>query len=100
MKIERWTADIIPSPKTMSDLLISEGLDPMTVDVGSGSKISNKRTTLTEVILIAQGELIFNLSGTQFALRAGDRLEIAANTLYSYSNLKENNAQMLLAYKI
>ena len=100
MKIERWTADIIPNIKTLRELLLNEGLDPMEVDVNSGSKISNKRTTLTEVIIITSGDLIFNLSGTQFALRAGDRLEIAANTLYSYSNLKDKPATLLIAYKI
>jgi quercetin dioxygenase-like cupin family protein len=86
MKINRWTAELNP--------------DFGIIRVPSGAKISNQRATMTEVIQLVSGELIFNLSGTQFALRAGDRLEMAANTMYSYSNMKSDESLFLTAYKL
>jgi quercetin dioxygenase-like cupin family protein len=100
MKIDRWTAELAPNKNIITQLLTSEGLDPSLIEIKPGMKISNKRTHLTEVIWICQGEVIFNLSGTQFVLRNGDRLEIAANTLYSYSNLKDENAEFYISLKI
>lgn len=100
MKIDRWTAEIIPNKKIITQIIQSEGLDFSTFEIKSGTKVSNKRNHLTEVIWISEGEIIFNLTGTQFVLRKGDRLEISANTLYSYSNLKEEKAEFLLSYKL
>lgn len=100
MKIARWTAEIHPNRKILNHLFDTEGLEPREIDVPSGAKISNQRTPMTEVIQIVEGELIFNLSGNQFALRTGDRLEMAANTLYSYSNLRSEKSSFLTAYRL
>jgi quercetin dioxygenase-like cupin family protein len=100
MKINRWTAELNPDLGIIENLFSTEGLEYKEVVVPSGAKISNQRTTMTEVIQLVNGELIFNLSGTQFALRAGDRLEVAANTMYSYNNLKNEESLFLTAYKL
>ena len=100
MKINRWTAEINPDFGIIENLFSTEGLECKEVHVPSGAKISNQRTTMTEVIQLVSGELIFNLSGTQFALRSGDRLEMAANTMYSYSNMKQDESLFLTAYKL
>jgi len=100
MRIDRWTADIIPSEQIILRLLETEGLEPQPVIVKSGTKLSNKRTLMTEVIQVTEGELIFNLSGTQFVLRPGDRLEMASNTQYSYSNMKDLRAVFFTALKV
>lgn len=100
MKINRWSAEIIPTETMIKHQFTSEGLDPQEVIVPSGAKISHCRTRMTEVIQIVQGEIIFNLSGTQFALRVGDRLEMAANTQYSYSNMKPENCAFLTGLRV
>lgn len=100
MKINRWSAELPPSQKIIEKLFSREGLDFKEIKVKSGSKLSNQRTPMTEVIQLISGELIFNLTGTQFALRPGDRLEIPANTMYSYSNMKNEESLFLAAYKI
>jgi quercetin dioxygenase-like cupin family protein len=100
MKIDRWTADLAPNRDIIANILVNEGLDLTEVPVPSAKKVANKRTTMTEVIVITAGELIFNLSGTQFVLRLGDRLEIAPNTLFSYSNMRDEPASFLLATKL
>lgn len=100
MKISRWTAEIIPTENMIKHLLTSEGLDPQEVTVPAGLKVSHCRTRMTEIIQVVQGEIIFNLSGTQFALHVGDRLEMAANTQYSYSNMKNENSTFLTGLRV
>ncbi len=97
MKITRWTAQIGPKKEVILQLIQAEGLDYTEVEVLSGSKLSNLRTNMKEIIQLIQGELIFNLSGTQFILRTGDKLEIPSNTVYSYSNMKEESCYFLSA---
>lgn len=100
MKITRWTAQIGPKKDVILQLIQAEGLDFTEVEVGGGSKLSNLRTNMKEIIQIIEGELIFNLSGTQFVLRTGDKLEMPSNTLYSYSNLKNESCFFLSAKTI
>ncbi len=100
MKITRWAAEIEPNENLLRSVLSSEGLEPRLCLANSGEKLLNQKTNLTEIIQVIEGEIIFNLSGTQFGLRAGDRLEIPANTYYSYSNLKNFKCSFLSANKI
>jgi quercetin dioxygenase-like cupin family protein len=97
MKITRWTAQIEPNKHIILQLIQSEGIDYSEVIVSPGVKLSNLRTNMRELIQIVAGELIFNLSGNQFVLRGGDRLELPSNTLYSYSNLKDINCLFMAA---
>ena len=95
MKITRWSAEISPQKQFLIQLIQAEGLDYTEHEIKSGLKLTNLRTHLREVIQILDGELIFNLSCTQFALRVGDKLELPPNTLYSYSNLKNDSCHFL-----
>ncbi len=95
MKITRWTAELSPKRDILIQLLNTEGLEFSEIEIKPGLKLSNHRTNLREIIQIVEGELIFNLSGTQFALRVGDKLEVPPNTLYSYSNLKNESCVFL-----
>lgn len=100
MKITRWTAQIGPKKEVIMQLIQAEGLDYTEVTVASGSKLANLRTNMKETIQVISGELIFNLSGTQFILRGGDKLELPSNTTYSYSNLKNEDCVFLSAKTI
>lgn len=100
MKITRWSSEIGLNRQIILDMLHSERLELNEVEIQSGRKISNQRTTLTEIFQIIQGELIFNLSGNQFVLRQGDRLEIPPNTLYTYSNLQNTSCYFFTAKRV
>lgn len=100
MKITRWTAEMSPKKEILIQLIQAEGLDFIEIEIKSGLKLTNHRTQMREFIQIVEGELIFNLSGTQFALRPGDKLELPPNTLYSYSNLKNDNCCFISAKTI
>ncbi len=92
MKINRWMSEVPASKELILKLLEQESLDAKDVAVSGGKKLMNMRTTMTEVIQLYSGELIFNLSGTQFVLRAGDRLQMSGNTIYSLNNLRDEPA--------
>ena len=100
MKITRWTAQLDPKKDIIAKLFLAEGLDGAEVSVEPGKKMANLRTHMREIIQVVSGELIFNLSGNQFVLRAGDKLEMASNTSYSYSNLKADSCTFLTAQLI
>lgn len=100
MKITRWTAEIPANKDIIVKLFDKEGLESKPFHIKSGAKLTNQRTHLNEIIQIVQGELIFNLSGTQFVLRQGDKLEIPANTSYSFSNMKEEESVFISAQKV
>ena len=100
MKITRWSAELKPNYQIISQLFTSEGLEPKEYKISSGAIYSHQKTHLTEIIHIVSGELIFNLSGTQFVLREGDKLEIPSNTTYAFNNMKENECIFLSAQKI
>lgn len=100
MKITRWNAEITANEDIILKLFELEGLEPKLSQVKSGSKLTNQKTYMTEIIQVINGELIFNLSGTQFVLRSGDKLEIPANTNYSFSNMKQDDSKFASAQRI
>jgi quercetin dioxygenase-like cupin family protein len=84
MIVTRWQAPIIPSKEQVFLILESENLDPYEEVFEPNTKISDHRHPFTEVRVVLSGEMIFNISGNQFVLRPGDRLEIPANTKHSH----------------
>lgn len=84
MIITRWQAPIVPSKQQLHMILESEGLEPFDETYEPQGKVQDHRHPFAEVRIIASGEMIFNVSGNQFVLRPGDRLEIPANTKHSH----------------
>lgn len=84
MIITRWQAPIVPTKQQVHMILESEGLEPFDEACPAHAKIQDRRHPFAEIRVVIEGEMIFNISGNQFALRPGDRLEIPANTKHSY----------------
>ena len=84
MIITRWQAPIVPSKQKLHIILESEGLEPFDEIYQPQEKVQDHRHPFAEVRIIVAGEMIFNVSGNQFVLRPGDRLEIPANTKHSH----------------
>ena len=84
MIITRWQAPIVPSKQQIHMILESEGLEPSDEVYAPQMKVHDHRHPFAEVRVIVEGEMIFNISGNQFVLRPGDRLEIPANTKHSH----------------
>ena len=84
MIITRWQAPIVPSKQQLHIILEAEGLEPFDEVYEPQAKVQDHRHPFAEVRIIVAGEMIFNVSGNQFVLRPGDRLEIPANTKHSH----------------
>ncbi len=80
MLITRWQAPLVPSKEQILMFLDQEGLEGIEERLAQGARINEHRHPFTEVRIIVEGEMLFNVSGNQFLVRAGDRLEIPANT--------------------
>ncbi|MNJ92470.1 Acireductone dioxygenase [compost metagenome] len=85
MIITRWQAPVVPSKVQINMILESEGLEPFEEVYEPQKKVAEHRQPFAEVRIIAEGEMLFNISGNQFVLRPGDRLEIPGNTKHSFS---------------
>jgi quercetin dioxygenase-like cupin family protein len=85
MLVHRWQAPTPPNSEQIQMILLSEGLEPNKEVIRKGEKHIEKKHPFGEVRYVAEGELILNVAGTQLLLRAGDRIEIPANTKHSYS---------------
>lgn len=84
MIITRWQAPLVPSKEQVHVILQSEGLEPFDEIYDPQVKVHDHRHPFAEVRVIVSGEMIFNISGNQFVLRPGDRVEIPANTKHSH----------------
>ncbi|MGZ3771399.1 MAG: cupin domain-containing protein [Bdellovibrio sp.] len=85
MIITRWQAPIVPTKEQIHTILESEGLEPFDEVFEPQVKVPDHRHPFAEVRIIVSGEILFNISGNQFVLRPGDRVEIPANTKHSHA---------------
>lgn len=86
MLITRWQAPITPSLDQIKMLFEAEGLDPFVEEYAPKVKIPEHRQPFGEIRTVVEGELLFNIAGNQFLLRAGDRVEIPSNTKHWHVN--------------
>ena len=84
MIITRWPAPLVPSREQLHMILEAEGLEPFDETYDPQMKVNDHRHPFAEVRIVVAGEMLFNISGNQFLLRPGDRLEIPANTKHSH----------------
>lgn len=89
MIITRWQAPIPPSQEQIRHILTSEGLEPQCETISKDQRQIEKKHPFGEIRIVAKGELLLTVGGTQLLLRSGDRIDIPANTKHSYST--QNN---------
>ena len=85
MLITRWQAPLTPTKQQIQMILSSEGLEPYEKTYEPQRRVKDHRSPFCEIRIVASGEMLFNISGTQFLLRPGDRVEVPANTKYSHA---------------
>lgn len=100
MIITRWHAPIIPTQEQFMSILEKEDLEPSVEMFTKDMKISEHRHPFAEVRYIVSGEVILNVSGNQFVLRAGDKIEIPANTKHSYTTQNETGCLSIYAQRV
>lgn len=89
MIITKWQAPIVPTKEQAKIILEAEGLEPFEERFEPQLKVKEHRHPFCEVRMVISGELLFSVAGNQFLLRAGDRIEIPANTRHSHSNQED-----------
>lgn len=99
MKIIRWQSEILPTKEHIKLILENEGVEPFEENFEPGLSTQEHRHPFTEVRMIVEGELLFNISGNQLMLRPGDRIEIPANTKHIHSAKGNQNAISICGYK-
>lgn len=100
MIITRWHAPVVPTKEQFISILEKEDLEPNVEQFSKEMKFSEHRHPFAEVRYIVSGEMILNVSGNQFILRAGDKIEIPANTKYSYATQSENGCISIFAQRV
>lgn len=85
MIVTRWQATVLPSAEQVKMIFEGEGLSPAEETLPSGATIKDHRHPFDEVRMVISGDLLMNISGNQILLRAGDRIDIPANTRHSKS---------------
>lgn len=99
MIVQRWQAPITPSIEQMKMILHSEGLSFTEERYQTSDKIDIHKHPFEEVRLLVSGAMIYNLSGNKLLLRAGDRIEIPANTKHSTEVHGEEDCISIVAYR-
>lgn len=100
MLISRWQAPNKLSREQAQMILEAEGLEPFEETLNSQKKVSEHRHPFTEVRIVLSGELLYNISGNQVLIRAGDRIEIPANTRHSHACQGQEACFSVYAQKI
>lgn len=100
MIIQRWQAPIGLSLPQARLILENEGLDPFEECYGPNDKIREHRHSFSEVRILLEGEMLFNISGNQFLIRPGDRVEVPANTKHSHTTHGNLPCRCLCAERI
>jgi quercetin dioxygenase-like cupin family protein len=99
MIISRWQAPLKPQKELLKMLFEAENIDWTEESFSAQDKIQEHRHPFCEVRIIVEGEMLFNIAGTQFLLREGDRVEIPANTKHSYTNQSNSACVSICGYK-
>ena len=85
MVVTRWQAPVLPTPEQIKMIFQAEGLNPNEETMAPKAMIPDHRHPFDEVRVVMSGALFMNISGNQILLRAGDRIDIPANTRHSKS---------------
>lgn len=99
MIITRWQAPVTPTLEQMKQILMAEGWEIIEETLNSRAKVSEHRHPFCELRFVAKGELIVSVSGNQFLLREGDRVEIGPNTKHWHSNNLDSECLCLYGQK-
>lgn len=85
MVVTRWQAPVLPTAEQIKMIFEAEGLAPREEVLDPKTMIPDHRHPFDEVRIVVSGSLFMNISGNQILLRAGDRIDIPANTRHSKS---------------
>lgn len=83
MLISRWQAPSLPNISQMKMMFEAEGLQPFEEVYPAEAFVPDHRHPFDEVRMVAEGEMVLDISGNKLLLRPGDRIVIPSNTRHS-----------------
>ena len=99
MLIYRWQSPVTPDKEQIRMLFEREGLNPIEEVYKKGQSIQDHRHNFDEIRMIYQGEMLFNIAGTQLLLRNGDKIVIPSNTRHSKKTQGDKDCISFCAFK-
>jgi uncharacterized protein YjlB len=80
-----WADSTPATESTLTKLCVEQGLDPYAWSNGPHDIYSSHSHSYDKVIYVVRGSITFGLPelGQQFTLKAGDRLDLPANTVHN-----------------
>ncbi len=99
MIVTRWQAPVLPSAEQVRMIFEGEGLLPSEESLPAKATIADHRHPFDEVRMVISGAMLMNISGNQILLRAGDRIDIPANTRHSKSSNGDETCVCIVAQK-
>jgi mannose-6-phosphate isomerase-like protein (cupin superfamily) len=98
--ITRWQAPIVPKLEQIKKWFELEGLEPVECIINPNEAFKDIRHPFDDVIMVAEGELILNISGNKMLLREGDKIVIPSNTKHSKEAPGKQFCKYISAMKI
>lgn len=79
-----WPDTVSPTESTLWQLMTDEGLSPYSWSNGPHDLYSAHTHSYNKVVYVVKGSITFGLPelGKQLTLKAGDRLDLPANTIH------------------
>lgn len=99
MIVQRWEAPLTPNKIQIERQYLSEGLEVFEEVYKPNQPVTEHRHPFCEVRTLLQGEMLFNIAGNQFVLRAGDRVEIPANTRHTHTAQGNQDCICIVGYR-
>jgi len=99
MLVQRWQAAVLPDKSQIRSIYKVEGLSPREETFPTESCIGLHYHNFDEVRTLISGELLFDISGNQLLLRAGDKIIIPANTKHSFKTHGDEACVCMVANK-
>jgi len=100
MIIQRWFAQLPPEKEILKSLMLKSNLDVLEEALEPSKKIQEHKHSLTEVRVIVSGEMLIGIAGNQVLLRAGDKIEIPANTRHYKQNNGKEVCESLVSFRM
>ncbi len=99
MIVMRWQAPQRPDKSQIKMMFEAEGLQPFEEVYAPDAFVDNHRHPFDEVRVVAEGEMLFDISGNKLLLRAGDRIVIPSNTRHSKRVQGQESCVCICAHK-
>jgi quercetin dioxygenase-like cupin family protein len=99
MRIIRWQSPLPPTKEHLKLIIENEGMECIEEVLQPGEHTKEHRHPFTEVRILLKGEILYNISGNQLMLRAGDRIEIPSNTRHTHISKGNEESVSICGYR-